>query len=199
VIQKLLIGSGNNQKVEHYRRFLGDVPFQIVDLPDFNIPEPEESGKTFEENALIKVNYYFEKTGLPVLADDGGLEIPALGNFPGTQAHRFAGHDMSDEEVIAGIIEKMKDLKGSQRKARFRVVLALRLGKDEIYTASGTIEGTIPEKPLEKRMPHFPYRSLLYVDSLGKWFFDVTEEEENRLGYRRAAVEKLKPLLLAAT
>lgn len=197
MIRKLLIGSGNKKKVEHYQKFLGDVPFSIVTLADFDIAEAEEHGKTFEENALIKANYYFEETRLPVLADDGGLEIPALGNFPGTHAHRFFGQDMSDEEVISGILKAMKNLKGDQRRACFRVVLALRLNKNEIYTASGVIEGSVPEKSLDKRMPHFPYRSLLFVDSLGKWFYDVTEEEENQLGYRRAAVEQLKRYLFA--
>ncbi len=196
MITKLLLGTNNSAKAAHMRQFLSDLPIELVTPQDLGITiEPEETGVTFEENALIKANYYFQKSGLPTIADDAGFEIPALNNFPGVHSKRFADHEMNDEEIISGILEKMKDLSGDDRKAHFRIVIVLKLSDEEVHTASGSISGHVPESPLDKRMEKFPYRSLLFVDELNKWFYEVSEEEENQLGYRKGAVEKLKPYL----
>lgn len=195
--KKFLLGTGNPTKIEHYKSFLSDLNYDILTLNDVSIADqPEETGKTFEENAVIKADYYYKKTGLPVIADDAGFEIPALNNFPGVLSGRFfGGKRLTDSEIIAGILEKMKGLAGDERKGRFRVVIALKLSDTVIHTESGAIEGHVPETPLDKEAHHFPYRSLLFVDKLNKWFYDVTEEEEDRLGYRKAAVNKLMRIL----
>lgn len=196
MITKLLLGTNNSAKVAHMRQFLADLPIELITPQEVGITmEPEETGETFEDNALLKANYYFEKSGLPTIADDAGFEIPALDNFPGVHSKRFAGHEMNDGEIVAEIIERMKDLKGDDRQAHFRIVIVLKLSDEEVHTATGSISGTVPERPLDKRMERFPYRSLLFVDELNKWFYDVTEEEEDKLGYRKAAIEKLKPYI----
>ncbi len=196
MITKLLLGTNNSAKANHMRQFLSDLPVELVQPQDLGITvEPEETGTTFEENAVLKANYYFEKSGLPTIADDAGFEIPALNNFPGVHSKRFAGHEMNDGEIIASIIDRMKDLRGEERKGHFRIVIALKLSDNEVHVASGSISGSVPETPLDRRMEKFPYRSLLYVDELNKWFMDVTEEEENQLGYRKGAVETLKPYI----
>ncbi len=196
MIRKLLIGTGNPSKVEHYKQYFSDMPLELVSAHDLGITEqPEETGQTLEENAILKAKYYSKKSGLPTLADDAGFEIPALGNFPGLLSRRFAGHEMTDEEVIAGILERMKDLKGHERRAHMRVVCALALDPKHVYTASGVIEGRVPEAPYEKRQPHFPYRSLLFVDKLNVWFDEMAGELEDKIGYRKAALEQLKQYL----
>jgi inosine/xanthosine triphosphate pyrophosphatase family protein len=88
----------------------------------------------------------------------------------------------------------MKDLEGDDRKARMRVACALRLNKDHEYIATGSLEGHVPKEPYEKRHSKMPYRSLLFVDSLNKWFEDITKEDP--VGYRKAAVEELKKYLI---
>lgn len=195
MIPQLFIGSGNKAKIETYKRFLADTPVKIITLKDITVAEPEETGSSLEENAKLKANYYFEKTGIPTLADDGGFEIPALGNFPGSHSRRFTGAEMSDEEIITAILDRMKRLKGNDRRARFRVVLALKLPATQVHIASGEIAGHVPEQPLNRHIPHFPYRSLLFVDKLNKWFYDITEAEEEHLGYRKAAFTQLKHYL----
>ncbi len=197
MISKLLLGTGNSSKPPFYRKYFADLPIEIISAADLGIAEePEESGETLEDNAILKAKYYFEKSGgLPTLADDSGFEIPALNNFPGVKSRRFAGHEMADEEIISAILEEMKDLKGEQRAARMRISCALMLSPSEIHVANGSVEGHVPEVPYEKRHKLFPYRSLLFVDSIGKWFHDLLSEDEDWVGYRKQAVNELKKYL----
>lgn len=195
--KQLLLGTSNLAKIECYKKFLNDVDIEILTLDDVNVVgEPAETGKTFEENAKIKALYYLKKTGIPTLSDDAGFEIPALNNFPGIKSRRFeSGKWLSDEEVINGILTRMRELRGSKREAKMRIVTALALPSGEIHTASGKISGTVPEIPYEKREKNFPYRSLLFISKLNKWFYELTEQEEKQLGYRKDAVTKLKKYL----
>lgn len=195
MVTKLLLGTGNKTKLDIYKDYLKDLPLEIVTPQDLGIlDEPEETGQTLEENAILKARYYHERSGLPTLADDAGFEIPALNNFPGVYSRRFAGSNASDEDRVNAIIEKMADLKGDERKAQMSVVCALALDANRIYTASGKIEGHVPEIPFEKRTPHMPYRSLLFVDSLNQWFDDAMSE--NSISYRKSAVMELKKYLI---
>lgn len=195
-MRTLLIGSGNPNKIELYLQLARRFSLKLVMPADLqNFAEPEETGRTLEENAILKAKHYCKLTGLPTLSDDAGFEIPALNNFPGVLSRRFAGKEMTDEEIIAGILEKMWGLQGAQRAARMRVVIALALDADKVYTASGALEGVVPEKPYPKIQPRFPYRSLLYITKLDKWSYKLNTEDEERLGYRAATVKKLYPYL----
>jgi XTP/dITP diphosphohydrolase len=195
-IRKLLLGTNNPAKVGHYRRFFTGDDIELDTPQDLGIiGQPEETGITLEENAVVKAKFYFRRSGLPTLADDAGFEIPALDNFPGVLSKRFAGREMTDREVLEGILERMKGLEGGRRKARMRVVAALAFSENGVKTAEGEVEGVVPEKHYAKTAASFPYRSLLYVPKLGKWFYDLTEEEEELLGYRKAALVKLKKYL----
>ena len=196
MISKLLIGSSNPTKISHYQKYFSDLPLTLVSPRELGLAgEPEETGETIEQNAMIKADYYFQHSGLPTLADDAGFSIPALGGFPGVRSKRFAGRGMADEEIIAGILERMKDLQAGRRRASMDLVVALRLSPTEAHTATARIEGHVPEQPFGKRMARFPYRSLLFVDSLGKWFYDIDSEDEDVLGYRAAAIKQLKQYL----
>jgi XTP/dITP diphosphohydrolase len=197
MIAKLLVGSANPTKSVHYKKYFADMPIKIISAADLGITdEPEETGETFEDNAILKAKYYFEKSGgLPTLADDAGFEIPALNNFPGVKSRRFAGHEMGDEEIIAAILEAMKDLKGEARKARMRISCALMLSPVQIHVASASTEGHVPETPSPKREPHFPYRSLLFVDSVNAWLGDIGPENKDIMDHRGVAVAELKKYL----
>ena len=195
-MQKLFLGTRNEAKINHYKRFLSDWPVEILTPKDLSIDsEPVEDGATLEENAKIKAEFYWQKSHLPTIADDAGFEIAALDNFPGTHSRRFLGHKMTDDEIFSQIIKKMNHLAGNDRKAKMSIAVALAKGSDEMYIEKGYISGYVPERPYDKLEGSFPYRSLLYITELNKWFYDITEEEEDRLGYRKAAVEKLKKYL----
>ncbi|HVY68011.1 MAG TPA: non-canonical purine NTP pyrophosphatase [Patescibacteria group bacterium] len=193
---KLFIGTTNSGKLAHYRQFLSGSGIEIITPNDLNIAgQPEETADTVEGNAILKAKFYFQKSRLPTLCDDAGFEIPALGNWPGTHAHRINGQEAGDREIIDAITARMKNLTGEDRRARMRVVLALATPDGKIRTASGEISGLVPAQHYDKLMPRFPYRSLLFLPELNKWFYDLTEAEENKLGYRRAALEKIKSYL----
>lgn len=198
MIEKLLIGTGNKHKLALAKKYLSDLSITLVTPAELGIiEEPEETGSTFEENAIIKARFYFQKSGLPTLTDDAGFEIPALNNFPGVHSRRFAGKDLTDQEVIDTILEKMKGLQGEQRKARMKLVCALALSDAEIHTAVGLMEGHVPEIPYERISTGMPYRSLLFVDSKNKWFDQLIEDgEEGSLGYRKDAINQLKKYLI---
>ena len=117
-MKKLLIATTNPGKLDEIKRFLGDLPVELVALKDVGIIDGvEETGKTFEENAILKAKYYCKKSGLPTLADDGGFEIDALGGEPGVKSHRWIHKDRedTDEELIEYTLKKMRGLPRAKR------------------------------------------------------------------------------------
>lgn len=158
-MQKLLIATTNPGKFAEYKRHLDDLPLELVSLKDLGLETVEETGATFEENALLKARAYATRSKLPTLADDGGLEIEALSGEPGVRSHRSVGEkENTDEELIAEVIERMKRVNPEERGARLRAVIALKVGDTE-HIAEGVTEGSIAEAPGPYE-PGFPYRGL---------------------------------------
>ena len=200
-MKKLLIATTNNGKLQEITSILADLPLKLVSLKELNLKEkPEETGKTFEENAIIKAKFYAGKSGLPTIADDGGLEIDALNGEPGVKSHRWIHNDREDddEELIAYTIKKLKDVPLPERGAQLRAVIALVLPNGKVYTAEGVIRGVIPVKPSAARVRGFPYRSLLYLLRLHKFYNsdDLTPEESDYYNHRKMALEKLRPIII---
>jgi XTP/dITP diphosphohydrolase len=199
-MKKLLIATSNPAKLAEIRLFLSDLPLMCVGLDDVGIADRAvESGKTFEENAVIKATFYAKLSGLPTVADDGGFEIDALGGAPGVKSHRWihGDRDDDDEELINYTMEQMKGLPQAKRGAQLRLVLAYVDPKGLMHTSEAKIRGIVPEKPSSRRTPGFPYRSLLFLPEINK-FYDhgvLTSEETDRLNHRKKAVEKLRPQL----
>lgn len=198
-MKKLLIATTNPGKLTEIKRFLGDLPIELVDLKDFGITDiVEETGKTFEENAILKAKYYCQKSGLPTLADDGGFEIDVLDGEPGVKSHRWIHRDREDgdEELIQYTLERLRGVPLEERGAQLRVVLALVIG-EQVFTAEAKIRGILPLQPSPHCTPGFPYRSLLYLPDLGKFYNTeyLTPEENEVYNHRKRAVEELKPVL----
>ncbi len=191
-MKKIMIGTGNPAKLEEYKRFLAEFGLEVVSSGEMNIPEPQEDAKTFEEEAVKKARYYFEKSGIPTIVDDGGFEIEALNGEPGTRSKRWLGHEMSDEEIVAEVMKRMQGQ--ANRNAQHTVVIAVAspLG---IYTSSGHIKGQVAEKPSDKVIAKFPYRSVLYLPGYGKYWCELSEDEEKILSHRLHALDKLKDIL----
>jgi len=198
---KLLIATSNPGKFAEIKKYLSDLPVTLIGLDGINISEkPVESGKTFEENAIIKAEFYLGKTGLPTLADDGGFEIDAFGGAPGVHTHRwkYPDHDNEDEELISYTLEKMRGLPSGKRGAQLRLVLALAIPDSEIVTVEESVRGIVAGKPSKFRTKGFPYRSLLYIPAIGKFYIDneLTDDENEAYNHRKKALEKLKPVIL---
>src|SRR6267154_4507378 len=124
---RLLIATTNPAKLAEYQLLLRELPLEPVSLRDLGITDaPEESGATFLDNALIKARFYFERAGIATLADDGGLEIDALGGEPGVRSHRWLPHgENSDRALVDEVIRRMQGVEPAQRTARIRAVAAL--------------------------------------------------------------------------
>lgn len=179
---KLLIASHNPAKVEEYKRYLSNLPLELVSLSDLNIKEEApEDGKTFEENAIKKAKFYHQLTGLPIIADDGGLMIDALNGAPGVKSRRWLGYKMTDED---------------KRSYRLVGILALVMPDGKVSTQWAQIDGVVAKAPTKKRLEGYPYRSFFYLPKFKKFYIDLTDEEHEQVNHRKSALLKLRPYLL---
>jgi len=199
-MQKLLIATTNPGKLAELRLFLRDVPVTLIGLQDIGITTGiAETGKTFEENAVLKAKYYHDVSGLMTLADDGGFEIDALNGEPGVRSHRWKNKDRedSDEELIAYTMERMSGIPEGQRGAQLRLVLALVTETGTLHTATASVRGVIPVAPANKVTPGFPYRSLLFLPEIGKYYNhdELTPEETQIYNHRKKALDMLIPVI----
>ncbi len=199
---KLLIATTNQGKLKEIQRFLSDVNVELVSLKDLGILDVvEETGKTFEENAILKAKFYAEKSELPTLADDGGFEIDALNGEPGVKSHRWidSTRESSDEELIGYTVLRMKDIPEGKRGAQLRLVMAFVSSAKEVHIAEASIRGVVPVHPDGKHYEGFPFRSLLYLPEIEKYYSheELTEIENEKYNHRKNALEQLKPSILA--
>ena len=201
MMKSLLIATTNPGKFQELAFLLKDVPIKLISLKDLNIKNTvNETGKSFAENAIIKAKFYQQLSNLPTLADDGGLEINALNGEPGIHSHRWVNHDQdsTDEELISYTLERLHKFPINKRQAQLRVVLAFAIDQNKIFTTDAKVEGVIPLEPSTDRMLGYPYRSLLYIPQIKKFYneFELTESENKRYNHRRQAIEKLKPAII---
>jgi XTP/dITP diphosphohydrolase len=190
-MKKILIGTGNAAKVNTYKGFLKDLDLEVVSAKDLNISPPEEKGKTFEEEAINKAKYYFEKSGIPSLVDDGGMEIEALNGEPGVKSKRWIGREMTDDEIVLEVIKRMKDVPKDKRGCRFRVVLALATPFG-IFTSDSDVVGVVGEKQSSKLTTGYPYDSVIYLPNYGKFVCELPDSDYEVMNVRRHAFEKIK-------
>src|ERR1017187_1214392 len=197
---RLLIATTNRAKLDEYRLILRGVgiELELVSLIELGISEtPEETGATFAENALIKARFYFQRARIATLADDGGLEIDALGGEPGVRSHRWlgSGSDDSDRALVDEVIRRMKGVEAARRAARIRATIALiheEGGAIREKTAEGAIEGAIAERVYPKIRAGFPYRAVLVIPGRNCYLGELGDEEEAQISQRRIAVSKLR-------
>jgi len=199
-MNKLLIATTNPGKLGEIKEFLKELPVMLVGLSDVGITDfPEETGISFEENAILKAKFYAEKSKLPTLADDGGLEIDALNGEPGVKSHRWIHDDRedTDEELIQYTLDRMKDIVDGNRGAQLRLVLALVIPGGEIFTSEEKVRGIIPHAASKNRREGFPYRSLLFLPEINKYYNhdELTVTETETYNHRKKALEILKPIL----
>lgn len=201
-MRRLLIATTNPAKLAEYRLILRDIGIEIelVSLAELGISEaPEETGTTFAENALIKARFYFERARIATLADDGGLDIDALGGEPGVRSHRWIGsggnENDSDEALVAEVIRRMKGVEAARRTARIRATLALIHEEGGVIrekTAEGAIEGVIGERAYPVIRAGFPYRAVLVIPGRNCYLGELGDEEEAQISQRRIAVLMLR-------
>ena len=187
---ELIFATHNNNKVKEVAQILPSY-LSMKSLTDIGFfDEIEETGKTFEENALLKAKTIFEKTGKNIFADDSGLVIEALNGAPGVYSARYAGTG-KDEDNIA---KALKELDGkTNRKAYFISIFCLILNGKE-YFFEGRIDGTISTEILGEN--GFGYDPIFIPDGFSKSFAQMSAEEKNAISHRAKAVEKLNNFLI---
>jgi len=196
---RLLIATTNPAKLSEYRLLLAHYPLELASLRDLGIDrEPEETGATFAENALIKARFYFQLARGATLADDGGLEVDALGGAPGVNSHRWLGEGADDTMLAEEIVRRMADVADGRRGARIRCALALVYERNDEAVERVTeaaIEGVIARQVYRPVRTGFPYRAVLYLPERRCYLAQLGEEEEAKIGQRRTAVERADPYL----
>jgi XTP/dITP diphosphohydrolase len=181
----VLLATRNRGKLAELKALL-DGNHLALALPDA-MPEVDETGGTFVENALLKARALGAATGAAALADDSGLEIAALGGAPGVRSARYAGDRAADADNVAKLL---RDLAGAaDRSARFRCALALVLPDGRELVAEGTWDGAIAEAP--RGTNGFGYDPVFLVPGLGRTAAELPPELKQRLSHRAAAARLL--------
>jgi len=189
---KILIATNNPAKFREDKELLKSLPIKLISLKDLGVKRKSiEIGKTFKENAIKKAKFYSKTTGLPTLADDGGLEIDYLKGKPGVKSRRWPGYEASDQELIDFALKRLEGVPRRKRGAQFKVVLAFAIPGKRILTFEGKKKGIILTKPRGKLIPGYPFRSIFYLPEYGKSFNELRFKEEIKIGHRRAPINKL--------
>lgn len=187
----LLLATTNPNKVREIRALLDGVPVEIVGLDAFpDLPAPEETGATFEENAALKARYYANATGLPAIAEDSGLEVDALGGVPGVESARFAGAGTSYPEKFAALYAMLDAAGRRDSAARFVCAVALAEADAVRFAARGTVDGRISPEP---RGAHgFGYDPIFFYPPEGRTLGEVSDELKRAVSHRGVAFRQLR-------
>jgi XTP/dITP diphosphohydrolase len=189
---RIVAATRNKKKLEELRRILEGVErLELLGLDIFpDVPEVEETGATFEENAVLKAKGVAKHVRAWVLADDSGLEVEALGGRPGVYSARYAGPDATDEKNVQKLLKELEKVPTGERTARFRAVIALATPCGDTLTFSGKVEGRIGEKP--KGNKGFGYDPVFYPVGYDRTFAEMEAVEKDSMSHRSEALKKLK-------
>jgi XTP/dITP diphosphohydrolase len=190
-MKRLLVATLNPGKVREFAHALIPEGIEVVGLDSLGDVEPvEETGETFEANARLKAEAYSRLTGLPVLADDSGIEVDALGRAPGVQSARFGGSDLDDDGRNRLLVERLSSVDDpSRRTGRFRCVLALARAGRTVATFEGVVEGQILREP--RGHNGFGYDPLFFHPPSGCTTAELTPTAKQAISHRGQAIAAL--------
>lgn len=195
-MNKIVVGSRNSGKIREIQAVLADLPYCVTGLSDQTIPDAEETGTTFQENAILKARYYCQHTGEYCLADDSGLEVDALDGAPGVYSARYAGEQASDEENNQKLLSALTGIPMQRRTARFRSVLALAGPDGSLMLAEGVCEGIVLFEA--RGTGGFGYDPLFLMPDQRKTLAEMTLAEKNLASHRGNALRAFKQQLVQA-
>ena len=185
---KLVLASKNRNKLAEMQTILGELGLEVVLESEVGVDvDVEETGTTFEENALLKAKAVMEASGMAAIADDSGLEVDALHGAPGVYSARYGGKD-SDAARTALLLENMRDVPQEKRTARFVSAIACALPDGRVVTARGVCEGTVL---FETRGDNgFGYDPVFFVPELGMTFAEADGARKNAVSHRGNALKE---------
>lgn len=191
-MRKIIIGSGNQHKIEEIKACFLDLDFKFVGLdPELELAEVIEDGKNYKENALKKARQRAQELNEIVLADDSGLSVDYLDGAPGIYSARFGGSGLSDQEKYLKILELLDGQPLEKRKAAFISVIALvDPFKNIEITVKGKCSGIIAEEPAGEN--GFGYDPIFYLPEYDKTMAQISQQEKNKISHRGRALNKMK-------
>lgn len=188
---KIIIATRNEGKASEFKDMFNERGYEIQTLLDYpDVPDVEETGETFEENALLKSETIANHFNTVVLSDDSGLMVKALNGEPGVYSARYSGKDKDDQknnEKLLAELEKLGD--DVDRSAKFHTTLALSYPGVESLTVTGEVHGEILNRPRGEN--GFGYDPLFYVSELSKGMAELKPEEKNKISHRAEAIKEL--------
>jgi XTP/dITP diphosphohydrolase len=192
---KIEVATSNPGKLREYRELAAGQPIQLQSVPGIAAIAPfDETANTFAENSAGKALYYSRLTSEPVIADDSGLVVSALGGAPGVHSARYAGPNATDADRVKKLLAEMRGKTGNDRRARFVCVLTLAQAGRAIAVFSDSVEGTLAEEP--RGSGGFGYDPIFYFEKLGKTYAEIPKELKNEYSHRGRAFRKLLKFLL---
>jgi len=191
---RLVVATLNGAKGRELLELLGDVPYELsllADVPGATLPE--ETGKTYAENALIKARAGVAATGAIALGDDSGIEVDALDGAPGLYSARFGGLGLDDAGRTALLLERLRGVPTERRTARFRCVIAIVEPDGRERLAEGVVEGRIAEAP--RGTGGFGYDPVFFYAPFGATFGELDAVTKHRVSHRGVAARAAAALL----
>lgn len=187
----MVLASHNKGKLEEFRHLFSATSFTMLSLGDFCQDEAEETGLTFIENAIIKARYGCEKTGLPCIADDSGLVVPALNGAPGIYSARYAGEHGNGPANIEKLIDEMRDIAEENRHAYFQCVLVFmqHAADPSPIIAEGRLHGRITRQKMGEH--GFGYDPVMFLPEKNCTVAELNFEEKNQISHRAQAMQTL--------
>lgn len=193
---RLLIATKNKGKFREYSRLLQGVPFEIIGPQDIGgEPDVEETGETFEQNAVLKARAWSSLGDFLSMADDSGLEVDALGGKPGVHSARYAGEGASQSELIGHLLLNLRGVPSEERTARFVCVIAIASPSGEVEIFRGECPGLITEGP--RGEGGFGYDPVFYLPELDKTMAEISIVDKNRISHRGKAAAEARRYLVS--
>src|SRR6056297_3275418 len=191
-MRKIVIGSGNQHKIEEIQAYFSDLDFKFVGLnSELELPEVIEDGKNYKENALKKARQRAQELNEIVLADDSGLSVDYLDGAPGIYSARFGGEGLTDQEKYLKILELLNGQPIEKRRAAFISVIALVDPFQNIeITVKGQCPGIIAKEPAGEN--GFGYDPIFYLPEYDKTMAQISQQEKNKISHRGRALKKMK-------
>jgi len=190
---KIAIATRNPGKAREIEALVSKVGVELTSLLDLGLSQVEETGSTFEENAVLKAKALAKQTGLWALADDSGLEVDALGGAPGVRSARFAGDGAGDDENNRKLLDALAAVPQERRGAQFRCVIALASPAQMTWITEGVCRGRIAQAP--SGQGGFGYDPLFVPEGFDKTFAEMTPEEKAEVSHRGIALRKMAAVI----
>ncbi len=189
---KIILASKNQDKINEIKKILNGTAVLLKTCNDIEIPEVEETGSTFVENAILKARSASLVTGMASIADDSGIEIEYLNGRPGIKSARYSGENATNKMNNIKLLDELRGIPYEKRKACYRCVIVYMKFPDDPFpvVTSGSWDGYITEKPIGEN--GFGYDPLFFLPEYNKTSAQITSEEKNKISHRAKALSELQ-------